>query len=244
MATVVLDGGQSSIAIGGQTIDYITTLLLQEVSGAPDGLVRSKLQLAMREFYSMSTGWREVVGPYVVATNIDELDLNPVDQNSSVQYVHNAYLVGVETPGQKTPLSVSTRFIQGPDVGDPRAFFMLTPSKMQLYPVPNRTLGRVLYAYCTLIPTAGAIILPDIAFTHHLDGLMAGAFQRLYGMPKKPWSDKELAASYNKKFRREILLARDFANRGYGSADTPFRFPTFANSPGQQTNGGGVQAGP
>lgn len=242
MATVVLDGGQSSSAIGGQTIDYIVSLVLQEVSGAPDGLVRSKLQLAMREFYDKSTGWREVVGPYVVSNNMDEIDLNPVDQNSSVQYVHSAYMVGLETPGQKTPLNVSTRFIQGTDRGDPRAFFMLTPSKIQLYPVPNRSLGRVLYAYCTLIPTAGAIILPDIAFSHHIDALMAGTFFRLYSMPKKPWTSQDLAANYHRLFRREILLARDFANRGYGSADTPFRFPSFANSPGQQTMGGGTQA--
>lgn len=244
MATVTLDGGQSSSAIGGQTIDYITKLVLQEVHGAPDGLVRSKLQLTLRDFYTRSTGWREVVGPYVVTLGIDELPLNPVDQNSSVQFVHAAYLVGVDAPGQKTPLSVSTRFIQGPDRSDPRAFFMLTPSTMQLYPVPNRTLGRVLYAYCTLIPTAGAIILPDISFTHHLDALMAGTFDRLYSMPKKPWSNAELAKKYGNTYRRELLVWRDFANRGNGSADTPFRFPSFANSPGQQTMGGGTQAGP
>lgn len=244
MASVTLDGGQSSSAIGGQTIDYITKLLLQELQGAPDGLVRSKLQLTMREFYTRSTAWREVVGPYVITNNMDEIDLNPVDQNSSVQFVLGAWLLGIEQPGQKTPLSVSTRLIVGTDRGQPRAFFTLTPSKLQIYPVPAQTYGRVFYAYCALIPTAGAIILPDVAFTHHLDALMSGTFFRMYSMPKKPWSDKDMASYHERKYRQEINVWRDFAIRGQGPADMPVRIPCFANVPGQQLVGGGVTAGP
>lgn len=244
MASVTLDGGQSSAAIGGQTLEYIVNLLLQELQGAPDGLVRSKLQLTMRDFYTKSTAWREVVGPYTVVLNGDEVDLNPVDQNSSVQFVLAAWLLGIEQPGQKTPLAVSTRLIVGADRGQPRAYFMLTPSKMQLYPVPDRAFGRVLFAYSALIPTAGAIILPDIAFTHHLDALMSGTFYRMYAMPKKPWTDKDLATFHERKYRQEINVWRDFAIRGQSSADVPFRYPTFANVPGQQLVGGGVQAGP
>jgi hypothetical protein len=244
MASVTLDGGQSSSAIGGQTIDYITNLLLQELSGAPDGLVRSKLQLTMREFYTKSTGWRQVVGPYILATNIEEFDLNPVDQNSSVQFVHAAWLLGIEQPGQKTPLQVSTRLIQGTDRGQPRAFFCMSPSRLQVFPVPNQNYGRVFYAYCTLIPTAGAIVLPDIAFTHHLDALMSGVMYRMCSMTKKPWSDKDLAAAHFKNYTREINVWKDFALRGQGPADMPFRFPSFANAPGMQLVGGGVAAGP
>lgn len=244
MASVTLDGGQSSSAIGGQTVDYIVNLLLQELQGAPDGLVRSKLQLVMREFYTKSTGWRDTVGPYVIARSIDEFDLNPVDQNSSVQFVHAAWLLGVTQVGQRTPLSVSQRMFQDVQTGQPRVFFTMTPSKLQIWPIPERTYGRVFYAYCTLIPTAGATILPDISFTHHLDALMSGTFARMYAMPKKPWTDKDLAAWHNRKYIQEIATWRDFAIRAQGPGDTPFRFPSFANSPGQQLTGGGVVAGP
>jgi hypothetical protein len=244
VASVTLDGGQSSSAIGGQTIDYIVTLILQEMNGVPDGLARSKLQLVMREFYTRSTGWRETVGPYVVAANIDEFDLNPVDQNSSVQFVHAAWLLGITAPGQRAPRQVSQRLSQDTQTGTPRVFFTMSPSKLQLAPIPDRTYGRVFYAYCTLIPTAGATVLPDISFTHHLDALMSGTMARLYSMPKKPWSDKELASYHDRKYRQEITIWRDFALRAQGPGDMPFRFPSFANSPGQQLRGGGVVAGP
>jgi len=73
-----------------------------------------------------------------------------------------------------------------------------------------------------------------LSYTQHVDALIWGCLARLYMMSKRPWSDKALGMEFEKKYRREILIYRDIANRGYGPADTGFRFPPFAGRASSQ----------
>lgn len=233
MPIVTLDGGQSSVALGGQTMDYVAQLVAQQIQGAPDTLIQTQLQQVAREFYTKSTGWRDNVGPYNIATGRDVINLNPVDQNSRIQFVLGAYTLksASETP---TILRPMTRKPVGTTPNTPVAYFMQAPDVLQLFPIPSATLGKILYVYASIIPTPNANLLPDISFTQHLDALLWGTMARLYRMPKKSWTDKDGAMMYEKKYRQEILMARDIANRGYGPSDTPVQFPPFAGRAGSQ----------
>lgn len=234
MAQVTLDGGQSSQQLGGQTLEYITQHVLLQCPGAPDTLVQAQLQLVAREFYTKSTSWRTTLGPFAITIGRDIVQLNPVDQNSRLQFVLGAYLQLAATEGP-TPLNPLTR--QPTNTGTanpPNAYYMQQPDVMQLYPPPSATRGPVLYIYACLVPTQSATSLPDISFTQHLDGLLWGTLSRMMYMPKKNWSNKELAQMYDRKYRSEILMARDIANRGYGPANTSATFPNFAGRSGSQ----------
>lgn len=233
MPIVTLDGGQSSVALGGQTMDYVAQLVAQQIQGAPDPLIASQLQLVAREFYTKSTSWRDTVGPYNIQTGKDVIDLNPVDQNTQVQFVLGAFTL-LSSAQSPTPLVPTTRKPYGGSPNLSVAYYMQQPSVMQLYPVPSTSLGKVLYVYAALIPSQNANLLPDISYTQHVDALLWGTFARLYRMSKKSWSDKDLAMLYEKKYRQEILMARDIANRGYGPSDTGVRFPPFAGRAGSQ----------
>jgi hypothetical protein len=234
MAVVTLDGGASSSQLGGQTISYVQQLVAQTVNGAPDTLITTHLLRVLNDFYTRSTGWRAVVGPYQVMTGIQEVDLNPVDQNTRLQFVLGAYMYPINGSGSPTPIYPTTRLPIGATPALPSRYFMQMPDQMLLYPVPDQTYGNVLYAYAALVPTTLAATLPDISYTHHVDGLIDGVLARLYQIPKRPWSDKELAMMKMKSYRQAILMARDFANRGYGPSDTGFRFPPFAGRAGSQ----------
>ena len=234
MAFVTLDGvGQSANAVAGQSTTYIVTKILTRLPAVPDSLVNSELQDVLRHFYTMSTGWREVVGPYNVAQGVgspsNPIQLNPVDQYRQVQYVLNAWLYpsinGAQFPQQ---LIGSTRLLVGPDVSPPSRWFMLRPSDMQLYPVPDKNYGAILYGYTVLIPVVNTTWLPSIAITQHLDALMWGTMARLCRMKGKPWSDGQMASDYDRMYRAEIVRVRDEANRAYSGMDTAARFPPFA----------------
>ncbi len=234
MALVTLDGvGQSASAVGGQTTTYIVTKILTRQPAIPDSLVNSELQDVLRHFYTMSTAWREVVGPYNVAQGVgspsNPIQLNPIDQYKQLQYVLSAWLYpsinGAQFPQR---LIGSARLLVGPDVAPPSRWFMLRPDRMQLYPVPDKSYGRTLYAYAVLIPVVNTTRLPDIAITQHLDALQWGTMARLLRMKNKPWSDSVGAADYDRLYRMEILKARDEANRAYSGVDTPAMFPPFA----------------
>jgi hypothetical protein len=234
MAIVTLDGGQSSNAIGGQTIEYVQQMVQQQVAGAPGSLVGAHLTRVLLDFYTRSTAWREYVGSYSVSKGVNLISLNPVDQNSMVQFVLSAYLFPLYGSNEPTWLSPCTRQFVGGEPALPCRYYMQKPDQMMLYPVPDQDYGSILYCYASLVPTQLSALLPDMSFTQHADALIWGVLSRMYAIPKRPWTDKEAAMMYQKDYRREILLYRDLANRGYGPADTAFRFPPFAGRSGSQ----------
>ena len=234
MAQVTLDGGQSSAALGGQTITYVAQYVAQQIGGAPDTLIESTLTRVLNDFYTRSTAWRANVGPYNVVGGIDRVDLNPVDQNTRLQFVLGAFMFPFN--GAQDPLTLfpSTRQFLGGTPAPPSRYYMQQPDQMILYPKPDKSYGNILFVYGSLVPTSLAAILPDQSYTQHVDALIWGTMSRLYLMSKRPWSDKELGMMYEKKYRQEILLYRDLANRGYGPADTGVRFPPFAGKASAQ----------
>jgi hypothetical protein len=204
-------------------------MVTQQLPGAPDQLVLSQLGLVLRDFYTKSTGWRDYVMGYAVLAGEAIVNLNPVDQNRRLQFVRDAFLYPWLGSNEVQPLSPLQRDIFGGAPQDtPYAYFMVKADVMKLYPTPNKYFGNILNVYAVLVPTTTQAILPDIAYTMHLDGLMYGTLARMLVMGKKPWSDRALAADYERKYRREILIARDFANRGQGPADAWTKFPSFA----------------
>jgi hypothetical protein len=232
MPTITVDGGQSSAAVAGKTIQYITAIAQQQLPGCPDTLITSQLTLVLRHFYTESSGWRAPLGPFFIGAGKPDIYLNPVDQDTVVSFVTQAYLYPFPTTASNTrqALKPSTQQVLTNVPGPPVSYFMYASDQLQLQPVPDQTYGAILYVIGALVPSTGAVNLPDITFTHHLDGILAGLYERLYRMPKKPWTDLEGAKMYGRMYREEVLKARDFATRGQGPADVPFVFPSFATS--------------
>lgn len=234
MANVTLDGGQSSAALGGQTITYVAQMVAQQVGGAPDTLIQSHLLRVLNDFYTRSTAWRDNVGPYPIVGGIATVGLNPVDQNTRLQFVLGAFTLPLNGQQTPQPLVPSTRQFLGGSPSPPCRYYMQSYDQMILSPVPDKDYGDVLWVYASFVPTSLAAQLPDMSYTHHVDALIWGTLARLYSIPKRPWTDKELGMKYEKDYRREILLYRDQANRGYGPSDSSFRFPPFAGRAGSQ----------
>jgi hypothetical protein len=229
MAIIVLDTGQSSSAVSGQSTTYIVDKILTRSPAIPDPIVNSELQDTIRHFYTMSTGWRDNIGPYNVAAGQPTIQLNPINSYKQLQYVLAAWLYpGPNGANFPQRLRLSPRLIVGPDIGPPTTIFMEKPDRLRLYPVPDKNYGQTLFAYAVLLPTVNTVRLPNISITNHLDALMWGTMARLYRMKGKPWSDATLAAEYSRMYRQEILRVRDEANRAYSGAQGPAMFPAFA----------------
>jgi hypothetical protein len=234
MAIVTLDGGSSSQALGGQVIEYVTNLVLMQIPGVPDQLARTQLGLVLREFYEKSTAFRDDVGPYLIQQGRSIVQLNPVSQDVRIQFVLDAYLFPYQGSDTPQPLAPLTRKPLGGSPQPPSSYYMQEMDQMLLYPTPDQTYGKILYVYAALVPLSTAVVLPDVAYTHHVDALQWGTMSRLLSMSKKPWTDKQQAAAYDRKYRQEIMLRRDIANRGSGPADTRIQFPLFAGRGGSQ----------
>lgn len=237
MAVVTMtQGGQSSAAVNGQSLDYITQQVLQQMPGCPNGLAQSSLQNVIRDFYNKSNAWQEVIGPYSILKGVGTINLNPVDQYSQCHYVLNAF-VYPDTTGGLSPrrLGPGNHLVFGADVGSPLQYFMQAPDVMVLYPVPDITYGNLLYVTMSLMPVLNVGRLPNVSITHHFDGLLFGTLWRLGMMANKPWTvkDQQILNQWNRLYRQQIMIARDVAARAFSTVDGKVYFPNFAGRASQ-----------
>ncbi|MGA3250360.1 MAG: hypothetical protein ABSD12_19765 [Paraburkholderia sp.] len=242
MAIVTQTGGQSSVVVNGQSLEFIVQQVLQMMAGCPDALANNILQNVLRDFYSKSTGWREVLGPYYIASGVATIAYNPVDQYSQVDRVLAAFLYP-DTTGAYTPRGLHIRarekFSNIPNA--PSGYYVDYPNgNIILDPTPDQNYGAILQIYASLTPVINAGQLPAIAINKHFDGLFYGTLARLGEMPNKPWSVKnmQMLNEWKRTYARERNLARDFAERGYGSADMMRPYPNFAGRMSQQPYSG------
>lgn len=226
------------------SLTLLTQLVLQELNGCPDPLAIAQLQRVIGDFYTFTTGWRDIVGPYNVAQGVDTIALNSpviaadtiVQQNANVQFVLSAWLypnMGGSAGNMRQWLVPVSRKVVGNNVNRPSTYFMTKPDTLVMYPVPDQTYGTILYAYASLVPIPVVTQLPAIATSHHLDAIIAGTLAKLMGMSRKPWSDKAEAANQMLLYRRYKAAWRAFAERNYGPNDKLVLFPSFA---GRQLN--------
>jgi hypothetical protein len=187
----------------------------------------------LNDFYTRSTAWRVILGPLAINPGQEIIDLNPVDQDARVQFVLGAYRRPSDVQYPQI-LPASPVPILGGQPGPPCSYWMHRYDQLRLWPTPDKSYGKTLFVWASLVPTTLVAILPDMSYTHHLEGLSSGVLARLYSIPKRPWTDQGLAASHNKIYRQEIALARDESRRGYGPADAWTRFPRFAGRAGSQ----------
>lgn len=233
-------GGQSSAAINGQSLAYITQQVIASMGASvPDSLVSMTLQNVIRDYYFKSTGWREVIGPYTVSPGVNVINLNPVDQYAQCHLVLGAFLYP-DPSGANSPryLGPSTRDTFGTGTGVPIKYYMDGPDIMKLYPIPDKSYGNSLYIYMSLMPVLNASRLPNISMSHHFDGLFYGTMYRLGSMPNRPWTvkDAELLREWKRTAQQNRSIARDIAERGYGPADSAAKFPNFAGCMSQNPN--------
>lgn len=226
MATAYCDGVGNAFVNCGLTLDKWLNAILVRTPGITTATARCELQAAVHDWYHRSVSWREEIGPYDIRDGNTYVWLNPVDAYANAHHVLGARLV--DANGASFELRRSQRPLPAAHSGRPEAYYCIEPYSLQIYPIPDQDYLGKLYVYCALMPVDGTERLPEIAATHHFEGILAGALARVYAIPFKPWTNLELAAYYEREYRRRIMTARDEANRGHTQIDTIVRFPFFA----------------
>ena len=225
MTTVYCDTAGVSTANCGLTVDLWMKPLQARLAGAAEGTIRCELVAAIREFYLQSHGWREQIGPYNIYVGQDLVWLNPVDAYSYVAWVRGAW---IQYGDRRVDLVPCDRRQSGGLTGEPTEFSTPDPYVLRLYPVPDVSLGPVLWVDAALAPAVDASRFPNISATHHFEPILEGALARLLNMPNKPWSNPALAMRYSQTFRRRCMEWRSLSEQGYNRVDSGWRFPAFA----------------
>lgn len=209
-----------------QAAKDVIQLIMSQLGAADRPLIETTLRNVLNEFLVESTAWREFVEITITPTQSD-YDLNPVDSNSIVAWVHGIF-DSIDKP--YTPLAYQ------PPAGTQQAgavtFTVLAPSTIKIRPLPDaNTTGYVLVSK-TLKP--GSLSIPEYINTHFRRAVIDGMLGAFYGHSTKPYADAVKAEQHNLSFRNQIVRARDIVKRGFTTAAPAWAFPqNFAKGTGQ-----------
>jgi len=191
--------------------------------GAPEIMQVEAIRNSAIEFCEKSLAWQVNQDPYTIPTTI--LNTDPqipfnTDAGILVHKVLNGRLqgFGVAQLTAQTPEWCDYNYpgwLDGAQLGKPSNICQISPDAW--VPVPAATGGpwtailRVAYK-----PSRDSTTGPDFLFNDYYEDIASGAIARLCAMPKKLWSETQLAMTHAAIFEEAIQRAKMRAARGFG----------------------------
>lgn len=192
--------------------------------GVMDNVLTHEVSEIVRQFYTKGQVWRQDIGPYDIKAGKEELYLNPVDDNKEVVYVRGVWFKG-------TPLNA----VDKPDnrinkEGTyPIAYYCPYPDVIRYVPIPTADVADEIIVHAVMRPTDPTNLTHEFIVSLYYDVILDGVLGRLYLMPNKPWSNRELGLLHTTQFKKGYLSARNDARRGYTYTSTRrVRFPRWS----------------
>jgi hypothetical protein len=230
-------------------VDRLLQTLKVDVPGATDGVISLHLFNAVDEFLRRTSAWRYEQD---IDLNLDMLDYAlalppdaaivrfmsvmhnsvPVANAQSEAAVVNS--LGRLMPEQTFPDGDASFAPVEHDIGlDHRfTYAVYRPDYVTITGVDSNTIQYPLKLVVALSISRGCLEkdcgdwnLDEWMFDMYFQDWLDGAKQRLYGMPAKPWSNKELMIFHGKRFRVAMGSRKQEAIRGFVHNMPVWRFP-------------------
>ena len=183
--------------------------ILPHTPGCSRAVAKRTFLTMCREFFRLTTVWREEILNLDVVAATGTYALIPVDLTSQVSQVLAVQYRGL-------PLSpLAGKPPGGPSSGTPTGWY-LGPGMNQitLWPTPDQSEVGALSAIVALNILPTATDLPDIAYVHHYDTLLDGVLGKLFSHPAKPYSNPALAQYHLRRFQSGVGVAAGLAKQG------------------------------
>jgi hypothetical protein len=232
-------------------IDRLLQTLRVHAPGVTDALLQLELFNTLDEFFSRTSAWREFSD---ITLRTDALDYD-IDVPAGARMVrilavlHNGIPVpsaqgdGITSSSLGTLLPELTfpdsdaefAFSESDLVGGsgpfsyaiyvPDYITVTTPPTQDQTNFPLRVLMALSVSKDNLEQDPGDWVLPDWMYDMFFQDWLDGALGKLYAMPAKPWSNKELTLLHGRKFRQAMGQRKQEANRGFTYGQPGWRFP-------------------
>ena len=189
------------------------------ISGADDALLNQQIAATIREFFTRST-WVEKLFPITLRNGQDRYSFNYMASYYAM------YLVLAKI--DDTPIYI---YPQEPIIYSNKTGVWVdgVNDQVVLTPVPTEAaVGSKLYLQASIKPKTNCVQIPDRVFEMFFDEILDGIKGRLYSMPSKPWSDRQMGLVHTRKFRSGIARARTAGRTGYSTAQPVMQFPNWA----------------
>lgn len=182
------------------------------IPGAIDIAIKQELFGVCQEFFRESNVWTEDV-PFTLLQGATTVEVIPyAGKIERLAWVVNA---------DKYPVNNAT-------MPDPAVGLILLP-----YGSAGDYIATLILNVSDPVSRDVFPIVPQDIMDRHWQTIMYGVLSHFYAQPKKPYSDINLAALYNSKFKGGYARARNDAKSLYRQGAQAWRFPQTFNNRGQ-----------
>ena len=231
--------------------DRILQTLRAHTPGATDQIIELELFNVMDEFFRRTSAWRldhaidlvEGQIEYGFATPIDATVVRvlgvthndmPLQAASTGNLIQSS--LGVLPPGETFPDGDAEFFYVQSDinVSNLYTYAIYRPEFISIITEPDEQARRYPLKVTTVLSVSRSCLdcdcgnwpVEDWLWDMYFQDWLDGSLHKLYSMPAKPWSNKELAVHHGKRFRNEMAYRKQEAFRGFvWNAPPPWRFP-------------------
>lgn len=230
-------------------IDRLLQTLKVDVPGATDGVISLHLFNTMDEFFRRTSAWRfeQDIGlavdmqDYPLALPLDTAIVRLMNITHNSMPVANAQSqaavtesIGRLKPEQTFPDGDASFAPVEHDIGIDKRFTyaIYRPDYVTVTGVDLNTIQYPLKLVAALSLSRGCLEkdcgdwqLEEYMYDMYFQDWLEGAKSRLYGMPAKPWSNKELMVYHGKRFRVALGSRKQEAQRGFVYNVPVWRYP-------------------
>lgn len=179
------------------TLTSIIPDILVEIPEVPQFVAKRQLLRATREFAERTRAWRRNIQISVIA-NTATVNLQP-EFGTTSELVD---IITIKNTGGGAPLTPTTFVWLDENMSDWRSdtavdaqyYVLESNNTIRLVPYPSTTTANLYDVRVCLKPiVATATTIPDVLANKFDEVLVHGALGRLYSIPRKPWTDANLA---------------------------------------------------
>lgn len=195
--------------------------------GAPEKVIINAIRNAAIEFCDKSWIYIFNMPPIGVTANVQDVVINAALPAATaiakvIQGYWNAQPIDAITRAEIVDEDATWRTRTGTSVckylikdGYTIASLMPIPSKTVAAGGGNTIMVNGLSFTLALKPTRASLNVPDWLYELYLEDIAHGALARMYAMPKKAWTNANLAGTHKGKFDDAISAARVVASRSF-----------------------------
>ncbi len=177
-------------------------LTVPDLPGCVNPMIDLSLRRAAIELCEGAEIWRKKLNPVLTQNGLSIYNFD-IDGGQEVQTLKAATLNGNTLPVLRTD-----------DAGQ---FGILCLNRREFILCPTPSSNRMgIVVDVVLKPSNTSIGVPDEIFAHYAETIASGAKARLMRSPKKPYTDFNLAVSYQMTFKSAIDEANSRVFMGYG----------------------------
>jgi hypothetical protein len=197
---------------------------MPELPGADAAMVLHAIKRVCNDFYERSLYSREILTPMNIVAN--QATYAAVSGDPTNFECGKIISVKMNTGSSAGPVKLEPRSTNQLDdelpnwsvqTGTPKYYTQTAIDNVVLAYVPDTSYTAGLLITISKLPLYAGGGIDDFVFEKFAEGLGAGVKSRMMRMPKKPWSNPNLAEEYGRYFDDEVSAAQAIASRSYGA---------------------------